>query len=236
MLCQLFELFIGHRSGAVFRGIARIFGIHVVQGKIRGSDEDDGVERRIAGQFRFFQLTQDKFFDPLRLVFVRLNFFHKLFVQIYDADIEGNHFIAVIHRQIADFRAGAADIDERRLFVGTVNPVRDIIAIRLGATVDEVNGQTRALQKFGAYLIKVFRRTQSRRRDQVQNVYPEFGTFALHYDDRLDQFVDAAGRERFSLQIMQQRQAGTVFEHDLRRTRRYIGCDHGNAAGTDVDD
>ena len=231
---QLFELFIVHPALARLGGV-RELRIDIVQRERRRTHHDDGGIAAFARHVRLVQLARHIFFDALGLALVRLDLLHKLVVQGEDAEVQAVHLRAVVRGEIADLHARAADVEQHGALVGAVKAVGDVVAVGLRLPVHRVDGQPRAVEDGGADLFKVADRAQRRRRDEVDDVHPEAEALVLHQRDRLDQLVDAPLRQVAPVQIVQQRQAGTVAENDLGDAVVGVRHHHRNAAGTDID-
>ena len=140
-------------------------------------------------------------------------------MQIHDAEIEAKHIRLLAFGQVAYFYALAAEVDEYGAVACRVSAVGDVVAVRFGAAVEEIDAQSGMLFHRRGDLVEVGYGAHRRRRDEPAGVYAQLGALLFRDRERVQQFVDAARRQLVADEIVRQAEIGSVFEHDLRRVR-----------------
>ena len=232
MFGEFFEFFRLHDARAFAVLDARIFGIHRVQGEIGRAREDRCAERAARDLF-FAEFFAHVFADLFPFFFVRLDARNELAVQIEHAETQAAAVRCAVFGQIAHLRARAADVDEHGALA--VAAVGDKIAVRLRFPVHKIDRHARAAQDLLAHLLEIFHRAQCRRGNDVQRLRAHAAAFFHHGGDGFGKFVDAARGQAAPLEIVQQREAGTVAEQDLLLLPD-LRHEQGNTARTDIDD
>ena len=233
MLCEFFEFFRGH--GAVFGGV-EILAVHAAERLSRRPDEDDDVKHTFAGHTRLIRLAGEIAAYVLPLLFVRLDAGHEFFVQVQQAEREGDHDPAALFVDVAHLDARAADVDDRGAVERRIRAVGDEVAVGFLPPVDGVDGDARTAEHRRADFFEIPDGAQRGRRDKQKLVGAQPGTFFLHRRHGGDDLFDAAGGKVAPVQIVQQREVGAVFENDLRLFPAGLRDDHGNARRADVYD
>ena len=233
---ELFEFFVADDPDAALRFFVGVIGVHVVNRRVCRADHDRRRIHALAGEFRAVELILDVRPDRLRLLLVGENVRDELAVQIEKPERKEGHVFLAAFGEVAHLDALAAQIDEHGALVGGIVDVGNVVAVRLGGGVDEVDGEARLRLHARAHFVEILYVSERGGRDEIAPFRAEIFAGILHFAQAVNKFFDAALREFAPVEIVHEADREPLLEEDLRFALIRRRHDEGQTARTDVND
>ena len=233
---ELFELLAADDARPRRRAVVGEVGIDVVHGVARRAHQNGGGIHPLPGEVGVVELFFDEAADVLRLLLIGIDVGDELAVQVEQSEGKAHHLLLAVLCKVADLDALSAQVDEDGALERLIVEIGDIVAVRLGGAVDEVDGQPRLRKHLRGDFVVIFDVPQGGGGDEIAALHAQLRARFLEAEEHLRELLRTARRERALLQIVHEGEGGALLENDLRLVCVGSRHDHGNAARTDVDD
>ena len=234
MFDEFFELLIADDARA-FRLFSREVGVYVVQRGVGGANHDRRRKNVLPGKIGAVEFVLDVPLDGFGFLFGGEDPVDEFAVKIDEPEREVLHLLLALFGKIAYLDGFAAQIDEDGAFVRTEIDVGDIVAVRLGRGVDDVDGEPRLLPYAGVHFLEIFDMAQRRRRNEITPFHAEVDARFFELVQAIDEFFDATLGELPPLEIVYEADGFAFFEQDLRFVLVRRRNDERKAARTHID-